>query len=294
MVEQTSNSEPIDSTKGNERQPELSSRTQSNQHNECIKTNWYNHFAEPFQFVKTNKNNQDPQTTSIVNHSALHKSHQHPNYQLRNSKALIPQEIITNCPPQDSRHDSDSDSDEGTKQRNASRAKVSSKNQVSKLQINGGSTTQQQTTQQENCLTNWRTLALSKQKQICVRNIFSPENRYQPRSNENTMLTQTTCSRPTVTVDKFDTEIQTRSCHNQSPAMHEIRENRMERNEDSSNVRQPIVYFEYSTQLPESHTINSTYEYFWNLCFTPNQRNPHINNNLSKTQLKTYNGDPLK
>ena len=98
FVEQTSNSEPKDSNEGNERQPELSERTQSNQHNERIGTNWHNQFTEPFQFVKSNKNNQDPQTTSTVNNSAKFKSHQLPDKQLRNSKALIAQKGITNCP----------------------------------------------------------------------------------------------------------------------------------------------------------------------------------------------------
>ena len=36
FVEQTSNSEPKASNEGNERQPELSKGTQSNQHNECL------------------------------------------------------------------------------------------------------------------------------------------------------------------------------------------------------------------------------------------------------------------
>ena len=294
FVEQTSNSEPKDSNEGNERQPELSKGTQSNQHNECIRTNWHNQFAEPFQFVKSNKNNQDPQTTSIVNHSAISKSHQLPDKQLRNSKLLIAQKGISNCPSEDSCDDSDSDSDEETNQRNDSRAKVSSKNQASKLQIIGGSTTQQLSTQQERCLTNSRTLASNKQKQTRDRNIFSPENRNQPRCNENTMLTQTTYSRSTVSADTSDTEIQTRSCRNQSHAIHEIRENSMERYEDSSNVRQPTVHFESATQLHENHTTNSTNEHFRNLQLTPNQRNRHININLPKTQLKTYNGDPLK
>ena len=113
-----------------------------------------------------------------------------------------------------------SDSDEGTNQRNDSRAKVSSKNQASKLQIIGGSTNNQQRTQQENCLTNSRTLASNKQKQTKDRNIFPPENRNQPRYNENTILTQKTCSRPTVSVDTSDTEIQTRPCRNQSQREH--------------------------------------------------------------------------
>ena len=68
----------------------------------------------------------------------------------------------------------------------------------------------------------------------------------------------------------------------------------MERYEDSSNVRQPTVHFESATQPTENHTNNSTNKDFSNLHFTPNQRNPHININLPKTQLKTYNGDPLK
>ena len=186
----------------------------------------------------------------------------------------------------------DSHSDEATNQRNDSRANDSSKNQASKLQNIGRSTTHQQTTQQENCLTNSRTLASIKQKQTRDRNIFSPENRNQPRYNENTILTQTTCSRPTVSVDTPDTEIQTMSCRNQSHAMHEIRENGMERYEDSSNVRQPTVHFESATQPPENHNNNSTNEQFSNLHFTPNQRNPQINISLPKTQLKTYNGDP--
>ena len=180
----------------------------------------------------------------------------------------------------------DSHSDEGTNQRNDSRAKVSSKNQASKLQNIGGSTTQQQTTQQENCQTKSRILASNKQK-TRDRNIFSPENRNQLRYNENTILTQTTCSRPTVSVDTSDTEIQTMSCRNQSHAIHEIRENSMERYEDSSNVRQPTFHFESATQLHENHTTNSTNEHFRNLQFAPNQRNPHINISLPKTQLKT-------
>ena len=166
--------------------------------------------------MKSNKNNQDPQTTSTVNNSAKHKSHQPPDKQLRNSKAPIAQKVITNCPSEDSCDDSDSDSDEGIYQRNDSRAKVSSKNQPTKLQIIGKSTTHQQTAQQENCLTNSGTLASNKQKQTRDRNIFSPENRNQPRYNENTILTQTTCSRPTVSVDTSDTEIQTRLCRNQN------------------------------------------------------------------------------
>ena len=294
FVEQTSNSEPKDSNEENERQPELSKGSQSNQHNECIGTNWHNQFAEPFPFVKSNKNNQDPQTTSIVNHSAIFKSHQLPDKQLRNSKLCIAQNGVSNCPSEDSCDDSDSDSDEETNQRNDSRAKVSSKNQASKLQIIGRSTAHQQSTQQESCLTNSRTLASNKQKQTKDRNIFSPENRNQPRCNENTMLTQTTYSRPTVSADTSDTEIQTRSCRNQSHAIHKIRENSMERYEDSSNVRQPTVHFESATQLHENHTTNSTNEHFRNLQFTPNQTNPHINISLPKTQLKTYNGDPLK
>ena len=154
FVEQTANSEPKDPNEGNERQPEFSKGIQSNQHNECIGKNWHNQFAEPFQFVKSNKNNQDPQTTSIVNHSAIFKRRQLPDKQLRNSKLLIAQKGISNCPSEDSCDDSDSDSDEETNQRNDSRAKVSSTNQASKLQIIGGSTTHQQSTQQENCLTN--------------------------------------------------------------------------------------------------------------------------------------------
>ena len=125
----------------------------------------------------------------------------------------------------------------------ALRAKLSSKNQASKLQIIGGSTTQQQTTQQENCLTNSRTLASNKQKQTRDGNIFSSENRNQPRYNENTMLTQTNCSRNTISVDTSNTEIQTRSSRNQSHSIHEIRENSMERYEFSSNIRQPTVHF---------------------------------------------------
>ena len=108
------------------------------------------------------------------------------------------------------------------------------------------------------------------------------------------MLTQTTCSRPTVSVDTSDTEIQTSSCRNQSYAIHEIRENSMERYDNSSNVRQPTVHFEYATELPENHTTSSTNEHFRNLYFTPNQRNSHININLPKAQLKTYNVDPFK
>ena len=95
---QHSNSEPKDSNEGNERQPELSERTQSNQHNERIGTNWHNQFTEPFQFVKSNKNNPNPQTTSTVNNSAKFKSHQLLDKQLRKSKALIAQEGITNSP----------------------------------------------------------------------------------------------------------------------------------------------------------------------------------------------------
>ena len=57
------------------------------------------------------------------------------------------QKGITNCFSEDSCDESDSDSDEGINQRNYSRAKVSSKNQASKLQNIGGSTTHQQTTQ---------------------------------------------------------------------------------------------------------------------------------------------------
>ena len=100
------------------------------------------------------------------------------------------------------------------------------------------------------------------------------------------MLTQTTYSRPTVSVDTSDTELQTWSFRNQSHAIHKIREKSMERNEDSSNFRQPILHFKITT--------NSTNEHFRNLNFPPNHRNPHININLPKTQLKTYNGDPLK
>ena len=192
FVEQTSNSETKDSNEGNERQPELSERTQSNRHNKRIGTNWHNQFTEPFQFVKSNKNNQDPQTTSKVNNSAKIKSHQLPDKELRNSKALIAQKGITNCRSEDSCDDSDSDSDEGTNQRNDSRAKVSSKNKASKLQIIGGNTTHQQRTQQENCLTNSPSLASNKQKQKRDRKIFSPENPNQPRYNEKTILTQTT------------------------------------------------------------------------------------------------------
>ena len=173
FVEQTSNSEPKDSNEGNERQTELSKRTQGNQHNERIGTNWNNQFTEPFQFVKSNKNNQNPQTTSTVNNSAKFKSFQLPDKQLKNSKVLIAQKVITYCPSEDSCDNSDSDSDKGTNQRNDSRAKVSSKNQASKLQIIGGSTTHQQRTQQENCLTNSRILASYKQKQTSDRNIFS-------------------------------------------------------------------------------------------------------------------------
>ena len=125
--------------------------------------------------MKSNKNNQGPQTSTVYN-SAKFKSPQLPDKQLRNSKALIAQKGSTNCPSEDSCDDSDSDSDEGTNQRNDSRAKVSSNNQASKLQIIGGSTTHQQTTQQESCLTNSRTLASNKQKQTRDRNIFSPEN----------------------------------------------------------------------------------------------------------------------
>ena len=60
IVEQTSSIEPKDSNEGNEQQSELPERTQSNQHNERIRTNWHNQFIEPFQFVKSNKNNHDP------------------------------------------------------------------------------------------------------------------------------------------------------------------------------------------------------------------------------------------
>ena len=137
FVEQTSNIESKESKEGNERQPELSERTQSNQHNERIRTKWHNQFTETFQFVKSNQNNQNPQTISTANNSAKFKSHQLPDKQLRKSKALIPQKGITNCPSEDSCDNSDSDSDEGTNQRNDSRAKVSSKNQASKLQIIG-------------------------------------------------------------------------------------------------------------------------------------------------------------
>ena len=63
IVEQNSNSESKDSNEGNERQPELSERTQSNQHNERIGTNWHNQLSEPFHFVKSNKDNEDPKTT---------------------------------------------------------------------------------------------------------------------------------------------------------------------------------------------------------------------------------------
>ena len=157
-----------------------------------------------------------------------------------------------------------------------------------------GSPIQQPKTQQDNRLTNSRTLASNKQKQTRDRNIFSPENRNQLHYNENTIFTQTTCSRPTVSVDTSDTEIQTRSCRNQSLSIKEIRENSMERYEDSSNVRQPSLHFDSATQPPENHTYKSTDEQFSNLHFTPNQRNPHLNINLPKTQLKTCNGDPLK
>ena len=68
----------------------------------------------------------------------------------------------------------------------------------------------------------------------------------------------------------------------------------MERYEDSSNFRQPTVLFESATQPTENHTNNSTNEHFSNLLFTANQRNPLININLPKTQLKRYNGDHLK
>ena len=180
------------------------------------------------------------------------------------------------------------------KQRNDSRAKVSSKNKASKLQIFGGSTIHQQRIQQENCLTNSQTLASNKQKQTRDWNIFSPENRNQPSYNENTILTQTTCSRATISVDTPETEKQTGSHRNQCHAIHEIRENSIERHEDSSIVRQPTVHFESATQPPENHTNNSTNEHISNLHFTSNQRNLHININLPKTQLKTYNGDPLK
>ena len=57
FVEQTSNTEAKDSNEGNERQPELSERTQSNQRNERIGTNWHNQFTEQFQFVISNKHN---------------------------------------------------------------------------------------------------------------------------------------------------------------------------------------------------------------------------------------------
>ena len=83
FIEQTPNSETKDSIEGKERQPEPSERTHSNQHNGRIGKNWHNQFTEPFQFVKSNKNNQDPQTTSTVNHSAKFKSH---HFQINNSE----------------------------------------------------------------------------------------------------------------------------------------------------------------------------------------------------------------
>ena len=156
--------------------------------------------------MKSNKINKDPQTTSTVNNSTKFKSHQLPDKELRNLKALIAQKGITKCPSEESCDDIDSDSDEGTNQRNDSRAKISSKNQASKLQFIGRSTIHQETTLPENCLTNSRTLASNKQKQTRDRNIFSPENRNQPRYNENTILKQTTCSHPTISVDTSDTE----------------------------------------------------------------------------------------
>ena len=84
------------------------------------------------------------------------------------------------------------------------------------------------------------------------------------------MLTQTTYSLLTVSVDTFDTQIQTRSLHNQSLALKEIRETSMERYEDSSNVRQPTVHFEH--QLPAKHTTNSTNE---PLYYTKSEKPPH-------------------
>ena len=110
------------------------------------------------------------------------------------------------------------------------------------------------------------------------------------------MLTQTTCSpsHPTVSVGTFDTEIQTRSCRNQSYAIHETRGDYMKRYENSSKVRNPTVYLESATQLPKNHTTKSTNEHFRNLIFPPNQKNWHININLPKPQLKTYSSDPLQ
>ena len=86
IVEQTSNRESKESNEGKELKPELSARTQSNKHNERIETNCHNQFTEPIQFVKSDKNNQNPQATSLVNHSTKFKSHQLPDKQLRTEK----------------------------------------------------------------------------------------------------------------------------------------------------------------------------------------------------------------
>ena len=125
------------------------------------------------------------------------------------------------------------------------------------------------------------------------RNNFLSENRNQPRYNENTILTQTTYRNPAVSIDTFDTQIQTRSCRNQSLAIQGIRENSMEIYEDNSNVRQPTVHFEPATQLTKNHTTNSSNEHFRNLKSVLHQiRDPRININMPKTQLMTYSREP--
>ena len=136
----------------------------------------HHQFFEPFQFVKSNEKNQNPQTTSIFNHSATFKSHQLPDKQLKKPKAPIGQESNINCPSQNSCDDSDSDSDESTNQRNASHAKISSKNHASELQFLGKHNSPANNTT-GNCLQDSRTLALFKQKQTRDKNIFSTENR---------------------------------------------------------------------------------------------------------------------
>ena len=94
------------------------------------------------------------------------------------------------------------------------------------------------------------------------------------------MLTQTTYSLPTVSVDRSETEIQTRSCRNQSQAIPPMSDNP----QFASNLLQ-------TTRKSHNQFNQRT---FCNLYFTPNQRNLYININLPKTQLKTYNRDPLK
>ena len=226
--EQTSNSEPKESNEGNERQPELSVRTQSNQNYDRNETTWHHQFTDPFQFVKSNEKNQNLQTTSTFNHSATFKSHQLPDKQLKKSKAPIAQESNINCPSQNTCDDSDSDSDEGANQRNALHAKISSKNHASELQFLGKHNSPANNTT-GNCLKDSRSLALFKQKQTRDKNNFSTENRNQPRYNEST-----TSDNPQFT----------------------------------SNIN----------YLQSTQPIQPT-----NLYFTPNQRNHHININLSKT-----------